>query len=125
MGCLQRSVDALRAPECACSSNHGLPLTGRMLGQNAERPGPKPGPFTYEIRSLSVDRVRRVLDTRDVLHDAYDLAGVAELVVVPDVQLRVLAVDQRRVGVDHRRGARADEVAGHRVVGGRVVEATA
>ena len=50
-----------------------------------------------------------------MLHNPDDLAGVAELVVVPEVEDRVVALDLGGSGVHDRGVARADEVAGDRV----------
>src|SRR5690606_24903375 len=81
-------------------------------------PRPRPVPYRSDRRR----RERRVLHARDVLDDPDDLAGVAELVVVPEVEDRVVALDLQGARVHDRRVARADEVAGDRVGGADEVD---
>src|SRR5690606_28006852 len=65
-------------------------------------PRPRPVPYRSDRRR----RERRVLHARDVLDDPDDLAGVAELVVVPEVEDRVVALDLQGARVHDRRVAR-------------------
>jgi len=57
-----------------------------------------------------------------VLKDAHDLAAVTKLVVVPDVEHRVLAIGDSRLGINDTGVAVADEVGGDHFGGVDVVD---
>lgn len=75
-----------RAPAVGRPPGHGG--SGGQLNADRER----------LPRSDRRGRVGRVLHSGDVLDDADDLAGVAELVVVPEVEDRVVTFDLGRAG---------------------------
>src|SRR5699024_3415748 len=65
------------------------------------------------------------VDIRHLRHAADDLAAVAELVVVPDVDDDTIVIDDRGQAVDDAGALGADEVGGHELGGGDVVDLVA